>query len=147
MRLLLHSAARCSFSIEARANRRYKTSSLNCGSQTYYIAPSEFLLAKFEDAKRKSHIRVCSTHSSPHQTETPHTTRPFTNLPPHKSFSPTNTNMKLLTVFSMLAFGSSLAAASCSHRHPWTGVPQRPPRKAADKEAGPLERRTKMLFW
>lgn len=67
-----------------------------------------------------------------------YTAHPFTNLPLHENFSLTNTTMKLLVVFLMPAFGSSLAAASYST--------QRPPRKVADKEAGPLKRMTEMIF-
>jgi hypothetical protein len=52
----------------------------------YYIRTrlSELLLAQSQDAKRKSYIRVRSFHSGPNQTETPHTTRASTDLPPRK---------------------------------------------------------------
>lgn len=78
-----------------------------------------------------------------------HTICSFTNLPPHKSFSPTNTNMKLLSFFTILAFGSSLAAANtCTRKRDVTGVyAYPPPSKGADKEAGPLEPRTYTMFW
>jgi hypothetical protein len=110
----------------------------------YYIRLSEFLLAQFEDAKRKSYIRVRSFHSGPNQTETPHTTRAFTDLPPRKNFSPTNTNMKLLTILLILAFGSSLAAASsCGHMRNVMPCSHRPPRTAADKDAHTVQ----YYFW
>ena len=130
--------------LNRRANRRYTT--LRPGLWDHIILHRANIgLRKF-----KMQVLVCETSKSmlnslrSTSNENSYTAHPFTNLLLHENFLLKNTNMKLLIVFLMLAFGSSLAAVSCSRRHlPVTGDLQRPPRKVADKEAGPLERRAK----